>query len=94
MAVETLCPLRAGNSAMLAFDTLKIGGSSPSIMLCIPVKVKKFPSMASFEELAGITKSVRMSGSLAVTTVIIRRKMRDLKMFVEAMVSNRGVLRT
>lgn len=54
MAVETLCPLRAGNSAMLAFDTLKIGGSSPSIMLRIPVKVKKFPSMASFEELAGI----------------------------------------
>jgi len=62
-AYATLCPSRAGNSALLAFNALKVEG-------CMfggrrarkPVNVKK---LASTWVPVGAMKSVRMSGSPA-----------------------------
>lgn len=64
--METLCPLRAGNSAMLAFQAVKavalVGG--PDLTSArMPVNVKNFSSFVTF---AGTMKSERMSGSQAI----------------------------
>lgn len=65
-AKETLCPLRAGNSAMLAFNALKVVGGSDPTKERMPVNVKKFPSiMVTF---GLVKKSERISGSPAVVT--------------------------
>ena len=65
IAYETLCPSRAGNSTLVAFNTLK----SETVLLGKkmtrkPVKVKKLPS--DMVVLGGTMKSVRMSGSPAL----------------------------
>lgn len=62
IAYETLCPSRAGNSALLAFSTLKAEIVLGENMGRKPVKVKKLPSGVV---LGGTMKSVRMSGSPA-----------------------------
>ena len=64
IAYETLCPSRAGNSTLVAFNTLK----SETVLLGEkmtrkPVKVKKLPSGMV---LGGTMKSVRMSRSPAL----------------------------
>lgn len=64
IAYETLCPSRAGNSTLVAFNTLKaetmLLGEK---MARKPVKVKKLPLGMV---LGGTMKSVRISGSPAV----------------------------
>lgn len=74
-AYETLWPLRAENSAMLAFKTLKAGGGSVPIIDLKPVNVKKLLSIPVLERLvvAGTTKSVRISGSLAIALPIMAK---------------------
>jgi len=62
-AIETLCPLRAGNSVKAALETLKAVGGPAAIRERMPVNVKKFPSSVTF---GGTIKSERMSGSPAV----------------------------
>lgn len=62
-AKETLWPSRAGNSALLAFVTLKVGGVSSARVRRRAVKVNKFESTEV--AFGGTMRSVRMSGSLA-----------------------------
>jgi hypothetical protein len=66
--IETLCPLRAGNSVKAALKTLKAVGRPPPTRERMPVNVKKFPSAVTFE---GIIKSERMSGSPAIAIFMI-----------------------
>ena len=72
-AEETLWPFRAGNSAILAFRTLKVVGNGASTRTLMPVKVKTFPStMVVF---GGTMKSEMMSGSPAIA---IRRAIKAI----------------
>jgi hypothetical protein len=75
-ATETLWPVRAGNSAILAFETLKtVGGGAPSRVL-MPVNVKKLLSrMVTF---GGTIKSERISGSPPITVWKIAKEITSL----------------
>lgn len=60
---ETLWPLRVGNSAKVAFNTLKVVGGAPPTRARMPVNVKKF---ASTVVVGATMKSLSMSGSPAI----------------------------
>lgn len=81
-AYETLCPSRAGNSTLPAFNALKAGSGAPCVRTRKPVNVKKFASTVTF---GGTIKSDRMLGSLAMvvftmvsTKMISERNLRVL----------------
>ena len=65
-SMEILCPLRAGNSALLAFQAVKVvvlGGPDLTSVRML-VNVKKLPS--TVVTFAGTIKSERISGSPAI----------------------------
>lgn len=63
-----------GNSALIAFVTLKFGGME-SKTPCRPLKVKKFPYGAG--TLGGTMKSDKISGSLAWTNQEVAKMARN-----------------
>lgn len=67
--METLCPLRAGNSALLAFQAVKavvLAGGPDLTSVRMPVNVNKLPS--TVVTFAGTMKSERMSGFPAIAS--------------------------